>query len=187
MTKTTICTLALSLLVGATAVAAERPFTCSLKVGNPVREAKQNKPKDAKGGGSSETKTTRQKFTWPVTVSFTGKDFPQSGVSLKCYCIGTENGEGSMLQTKDVPVKLDEKGKFKYDFASPEVVMTKTRSRKGNNGGGGGSSSSGTRVSGCIVQLIIDNKVERTFETKPAWKKFAKANPIPEEELLKIH
>jgi len=178
--------LILSALASVAVCAAERPYTCSLKVANPIRDSKSSKPKVSGNGAASQTKTVRTKITWPITVSFSGKDFPQEGVVLKCFCIGTAEGEGSMLSTQDVPVKLDEKGKFKHDFVSPEAVMTKSKQRRSGNGGKDSGGDSGTRITGCIVQLVIDGKVERSFETKPVWKKLARTEPLPQEEVLKL-
>jgi len=176
----------LAFLTGAVFAADDKGYTCSMKVANPVRDSSMSKSGGGKGGGAS-TKTIRQKFTWPVTVSFQGKEIPKSGVVLKFHCLGMTDGSPEVLESSETPVALDEKGKFKTEFSSPLVTMTKTKKAPSRNGGdSGGSKATGQSVSGCIVQLVVGDKVERVFATKPAWAKLAKTNPIPSEELAKL-
>ena len=110
-----------------------------------------------------------------------------------------------MLQESSVDVSLDEKGNFKTEVTSPETKLvhtTTTTTTGGNNGrgrsGGRGrgrngntskslkTSTSGTRVTGCIIQLIVNGKVEKSYASNPGWSKFAKVDPIQQEEVLKI-
>lgn len=179
-----VATLTSALVVSA----AEPAYSCSLKVGNPKNDSKMEKSKNnGNSRNSTQTKTTHQKMIWPVKVSFSGKEIPTEGVTLKCFCLGTTNDKAMILDTKEIKVQLDEKGAFKCDYESPEVTMTKTKRRGNNrNGGGNSSSSSGSRISGCVIQLLVGDTVKRSFATKSTWTKLAAKNPLPEAEILKF-
>jgi len=116
-------------------------------------------------------------------------------VKLKCYFIGLTDGSPTMLQESSVDVSLDEKGNFKTEVSSPEAKLVHTTITTGNNGrrGRGRNSStstktttSGTRVTGCIIQLVVNGKVAKSYASNPGWSKLAKVDPIQQEEVLKI-
>ena len=123
----------------------------------------------------------------------------EDAVKLMCYFIGTTDGSPAMLGEQKVDVKFDEKGGFKTEVASPSeklVRTTKTTTsggghRRGRRRGGGGSvkttsETSGSRVTGCIIQLMVNGKVEKAYASNPGWSRLAKTNPLPESEVLKI-
>ena len=189
-------------------VAAE-PYTCSMRVGNSstTQSTTNGGGKSGKGGSRgkvSKSKTVTSIVSWPVSVSLRGKDLPaEDAVKLKCYFIGLTDGSPTVLQESSVDVSLDEKGNFKTDVSSPEakLVHTTTTTTTGGNGHGrsgrgrgrsGGTSknlktsTSGTRVTGCIIQLLVNGKVEKSYASNPGWSKFAKVDPIQQEEVLKI-
>lgn len=210
--------------------AAEKPYTCSLKVGTPkleqkaeeVKEEDKADPKDkaAKGktseneaSGNEESKddkapkkgkaakgkeakspepkmaagskVMRRKLTWPVRVSFQGKDFP-SDAKLLCTYVGTQDGAPAILGKDEIDVALDKNGIFKKEVTSPEAVTVKTRKKtKSKKSGGITSETTGARISGCVIQLVVGDEVLRSYATKSPWAKLAKKNPLPEEEILK--
>lgn len=194
----TFCMAALS-----PSAAAEAPgYSCALRVG--TSSADQSTTKD---GGSTKkssrntkssvkTKTTSRSVTWPVTVSITGKEPPPAdSVKLKCYFMGTTNGRPALLGERTVPVALDEKGLFKTEVTSPSEKLvhttTRTNSRGRRNHGGGRNRSAsvktettGSRVTGCIIQLIVKGKVERAYSSNPNWNKAAKNPSLTEAEIL---
>ena len=49
------------------------------------------------------------------------------------------------------------------------------------------SSTSGTHVTGCIIQLLVKEKVERAYVSNSGWSLYAKKYPLPEAEVLKTH
>lgn len=190
---------------------AEEPYTCSMRVDNSSTTQKTTNGggKSSKSGSknkSSKSKTVTSVVSWPVTVSLRGKNLPAAdAVKLKCYFIGVTDGKPTMLQESSVDVSLDEKGNFKTEVTSPETKLvhtTTTTTTGGNNGrgrsGGRGrgrngntskslkTSTSGTRVTGCIIQLIVNGKVEKSYASNSGWSKFAKVDPIQQEEVLKI-
>lgn len=188
---------------------AEEPYTCSMRVdkSSTTQKTTNGGGKSSKGGAkskSSKSKTVTSIVSWPVTVSLRGKHLPAAdAVKLKCYFIGVTDGKPTMLQESSVDVALDEKGNFKTDVSSPEakLVHTTTTTTTGGNGHGrsgrgrgrsGGTSkslktsTSGTRVTGCIIQLLVNGKVEKSYASNPGWSKFAKVDPIQQEEVLKI-
>ena len=188
---------------------AEEPYTCSMRVdkSSTTQKTTNGGGKSSKGGAkskSSKSKTVTSIVSWPVTVSLRGKHLPAAdAVKLKCYFIGVTDGKPTMLQESSVDVALDEKGNFKTDVSSPEakLVHTTTTTTTGGNGHGrsgrgrgrsGGTSkslktsTSGTRVTGCIIQLLVNGKVEKSYASNPGWSKLAKVDPLQQEEVLKI-
>ena len=182
------------------ASAAEGPgYISSLRVDNSTAKQSTSESKGSKKSGgrrtrtSVQTKTTSRSLSWPVTVSFTGKSLPEAGsVKLKCYFIGTTDGKKAMLGDKTIPVTLDEKGVFKTEVKSPteKLVRTKTitTTRRRRHRGGGMSAKSettGSRVTGCIMQLTVNGTVEKAFASNSKWSSFAKQSPLPEADILK--
>ena len=184
----------------AAAEAAE--YSCALRVG--TASADQSTTKDGgttkKSGRnkktSVKTKTTSRSLTWPVTVSITGKSRPPAdSVKLKCYFMGTTNGRPALLGEKTVSVDLDEKGLFKTEVTSPSEKLvhttTRTNSRGRRNYGGGRNRSSslktettGSRVTGCIIQLVVKGKVERAYTSNSNWSKAARNPSLTESDIL---
>ena len=199
--KTTMKFIYMALAMAAAAcMAADAPgYTCVLRVGGASAEQSVSKDGAKKGGGrrtktSVKTKTTSCSLTWPVRVTVTGKTPPPAGsVKLKCYFMGTTNGRPALLGERTVPVDLDEKGVFKTDVESPteKLVHTtttkKTRSgsrRNRNRSTSVKSETTGSRVTGCIIQLIVKGKVERSYSSNPVWSKAAKTTPLSEADIL---
>ncbi len=183
------------------ASAAEGPgYISSLRVDNST--AKQS-TSESKGGAkgsrgrrtrtSVQTKTTSRSLSWPVTVSFTGKSLPAAGsVKLKCYFVGTTDGKKAMLGDKTIPVTLDEKGVFKTVVTSPTETLVRkktiTTTRRTRHRGGNTSAKSettGSRVTGCIIQLMVNDTVEKAFASNSQWSSLAKKSPLPESDILK--
>ena len=184
--KRILCLLAMVAVAGSL-FAADKPYTCSMKVGNPQTVSKTDDSGNNKNGGNAQTqtKTTRRKMTWPVTVSFRGKDFP-SGVKLNCIYLGTTDGQATILGRQPTDVTLNEKGDFKVELSSPEAVMTKTKSRGRGRNSNTKSEAKGSRITGCVIQLLVGDEVVRSYATKPTWAKLARKNPLPEDEILKL-
>ena len=182
------------------ASAAEGPgYISSLRVDNSTAKQSTSESKGSKKSGgrrtrtSVQTKTTSRSLSWPVSVSFTGKSLPAAGsVKLKCYFIGTTDGKKAMLGEQTIPVTLDEKGVFKTVVTSPteKLVRTKTitATRRTRHRGGNMSAKSettGSRVTGCIIQLLVNDTVEKAFASNSQWSSLAKKSPLPEAEILK--
>ena len=186
------------------AVAAEGPgYSCSMRVGNPDAEVSVAKGGTKKSSGahsakSVKTKISRRSVSWPVAVSVHGTNIPPSDkIKLKCYFIGTTDGKPDLLGEKTLSVELDDKGMFKTDVESPtEKLVQKTiktskltHTRSGAKKAvpsGTKSETSGSRVTGCIMQLVVNGKVEKSYASNPGWAKFAKTDPVPVQEVLKI-
>lgn len=183
----------------ATSAAEERGYISSMRVDNSTAKQSSSEDKGSKKSGGRrtrtlvQTKTTSRSLSWPVTVSFTGKSLPAAGsVKLKCYFIGTTNGRTTMLDEKTIAVTLDEKGVFKTVVTSPteKLVRTKTITTTKRRRHRGGSTSvhsdtKGSRVTGCIIQLMVKDTVEKSFASNPKWSSAAKKSPLPESEILK--
>ena len=182
------------------ASAAEGPgYISSLRVDNSTAKQSSSESNGAhKSGGrrtrtSVKTKTTSRSLSWPVTVSFTGKSLPAAGsVKLKCYFIGTTDGRITMLGDKTIPVTLDERGVFKTVVTSPteklvrkKTIKTTRRTRRRGGGTSVQSETTGSRVTGCIIQLIVKDTVEKSFASNSKWSQAAKTSPLPESEILK--
>ena len=190
-----------------TVPAADSSYSCSLHVGSYAAEQSTSKGESKGSGGhhtktSVKTKTTNRSVSWPVSVLFTGKSLPAAGsVKLECHFIGTTDGRADFLGETTIPVELNEKGMFKTEVTSPTVRLvrkttTTTRGggrrdrRRGDRRVGRSTSvkseTMGSRVTGCIIQLMVNGKVEKSFASNSAWSKFAKMSPLPEAEILKI-
>ena len=182
------------------ASAAEGPgYMSSMRVDNStVKQSSSENEGTKKSGGrrtrtSVQTRTTSRSLSWPVTVSFTGKSLPAAGsVKLKCYFVGTTDGKKAMLGDKMIPGTLDERGMFKTIVTSPteKLVRTKTvTTTRGRRRRGGSSSvqseTKGSRVTGCIIQLMVKDSVEKSFASNPKWSKAAKKSPLSEDEIFK--
>lgn len=182
------------------ASAAEGPgYISSLRVDNSTAKQSSSESEGSKKSGGRrtrtlvQTKTTSRSLSWPVTVSFTGKSLPDAGsVKLKCYFVGTTDGKKAMLGDKTIPVTLDEKGVFKTVVTSPteKLVRTKTittrrRTRHRSGDSSAHSETTGSRVTGCVIQLLVKDSVEKSFASNPRWSKAAKTSPLPEAEILK--
>ena len=180
--------------------AAEGPgYISSLRVDNSTAKQTTSERKGSQGSGgrrtrtSVQTKTTSRSLSWPVTVSFTGKSLPEAGsVKLKCYFIGTTDGKKAMLGDKTIPVTLDEKGVFKTVVTSPTETLVRkktiTTTRRTRHRGGNSSAKSettGSRVTGCIIQLMVNDTVEKAFASNSQWSSLAKKSPLPESDILK--
>ena len=196
-----------AVLAALTSVCAADGYSCSLRVGNStatqtVSKGGEKTSRSWNSSQSSKSKTVSRAVTWPVSGSIRGEPLPSSDdVKLRCYFIGTTNGKSAMLGEETKDIVLDEKGNFKLDVTSPseKLVHTTTTTKSGGRvrwwGGhrrtSGGSTStksstSGSRVTGCIMQLTIKGKVAKAYASHPGWSTYAKADPLPEEEILKI-
>lgn len=182
-------------------VRADDGYSCSLRVGNP-NAAQTISEKGKAGKSQTATKTVSRSVTWPVSGSVCGKRPPSAGdVKLICYFIGTDDGKPTMLEVETKDIALDDKGDFKLDVTAPvdRLVHTtdvkKTRNRGRRHGGRRStsrststkSSTSGTHVTGCIMQLLVKGKVERSYVSNSGWSLYAKKYPLPEADVLKTH
>ena len=178
-------------------------YTCSMHVGNSStkQHTTEGAGKSSKNGTSSKSKVVTSIVTWPVKVSLRGETLPrEDAVKLKCYFIGVTDGKPKLISEKSVSVSLDEKNNFETDISSPPVKLvhttTTTRhggnsnryrsSRRGNTSTSVKTSTSGTRVTGCIIQLVVNGKTEKSFASNPGWSKFARADFLAIDEVLKI-
>ena len=182
-------------------------YTCSMRVDNSTtkQHATEGGGKSSKKGTSTKSKTVTSIVTWPVKVSIRGEKLPGEGaIKLRCYFIGVTDGKPNLISEKSVPVALDEKNNFETDITSPPVKLVHTttttttggnngRGRRGRGRGRSGNTSkslktstSGTRVTGCIIQLLVNGKVEKSYASNSGWSKFAKADFLAIDEVLKI-
>ena len=178
-------------------------YTCSMRVDNSTtkQHATEGGGKSSKKGTSTKSKTVTSIVTWPVKVSVRGENLPAEGaIKLKCYFIGVTDGKPNLISEKSVPVALDEKNNFETDISSPPVKLVHTTtttkhggnsnryrsSRRGNTSTSVKTSTSGTRVTGCIIQLVVNGKTEKSFASNPGWSKFARADFFSIDEVLKI-
>ena len=178
-------------------------YTCSMRVDNSStkQHSTEGAGKSSKNGSSSKTKTVTSIVTWPVKVSIRGEKLPGEGAAkLRCYFIGVTDGKPNLISEKSVAVAFDDKNNFETDISSPPVklVHTTTTTRHGGNRGRYRSSrrgnvstsvktsTSGTRVTGCIIQLVVNGKTEKSFASNPGWSKLAKADALSIDEVLKI-
>ena len=165
-------------------------YVCSLKVGNAdATQRTQEKAKKSRRT-SVEVKTRTKIVSWPVTVTFTGTA-PTEKMKLVCTYVGTDDGKPDILATQKIDVELDEKGAFKTDVVSPEaklVEVTKKKQARKRRGGASSTKSeqSGTRITGCIIQLLVGDEVVKSFVSKPSWSKLARQHPLDEAAVLKL-
>ena len=138
--------------------------------------------------------------SWPVSVSLRGDKIPTDSIKLKCYFFGVTDGEQELLGEKTLSVELDEKGNYKTEVESPtEKLVQKTikTSRLKTVGRGAHATkravpsgtksvTTGTRVTGCIIQLVVKGKVEKSYASNSGWAKLAKTDPVSIPDVLKI-
>ena len=202
----TYAVIAAACIAASSAFAADAPgYTCSMRVGNPaadetVSKGGTKKSKTAHAAKSVKTKTTKRSMSWPVSVSVRGDNIPSDNIKLKCYFFGMTNGEQELLGEKTLSVELDDKGNYKMDVESPteklvQKTTTTTKVKKVAKGGhvvkkAGPSSTksvtTGSRVTGCIIQLVVKGKVEKSYASNSGWAKFAKTDPVSIPDVLKI-
>ena len=202
--KKTIVIIVAALAVFLGRAEEKKGYTCSMHVGNSTSQQSTAKGGEKTITSGTTTKTSKSKIvtrivTWPVSGSVRGETPPSAdAVKLKCYFFGTTDGKLELMEEKDMDVVLAEKGSFKTEATAPDekIVHTTTTTRTG--GGrtwwgrrrGGGSAStksttSGTRIAGCIIQLMVNGKVERYYASNTQWSRFAKTDPLPTDEILK--
>lgn len=202
----TYAVIAAACIAASSAFAADGPgYTCSMRVGNPtadetVSKGGAQKSKTAHAAKSVKTKTTKRSMSWPVSVSVRGDNIPSDNIKLKCYFFGVTNGEQELLGEKTLSVELDDKGNYKMDVESPteklvQKTTTTTKVKQVARGGhivkkAGPSSTksvtTGSRVTGCIIQLVVKGKVEKSYASNSGWAKLAKVDPVQVGEVLKI-
>lgn len=202
----TYAVIAAACIAASSAFAADGPgYTCSMRVGNPaadetVSKGGAKKSKTSHGAKSVKTKTTKRSMSWPVSVSVRGDNIPSDDIKLKCYFFGVTNGEQELLGEKTLSVELDDKGNYKMDVESPteklvQKTTTTTKVKKVAKGGhvvkkAGPSSTksvtTGSRVTGCIIQLVVKGKVEKSYASNSGWAKLAKTDPVSIPDVLKI-
>lgn len=195
-----VLALLLAASVTATGIAAEKGYSCSLGVKNPKAERSQTESGGTKGNtrNSTAVKTINESMSWPVRVSFSGKEIPDSAqIKLACTFVGTTDGKMGFLGQEKMDVTLNDKHVFEGEIKSPVAKMTKTTKKTtsgGNRGGNrrGGSRSSkietekkGDRIVGCIVQLLVGDTVEKVWVSNAQWKKAAQKTPLEEKDIFK--
>jgi len=175
----TILAAAMTLFADGTAPA----YSCSLRVDRPTMERK--KPKETKK--SKETKeVTNTTMKWPVKVSFSGKEIPTK-IELRSCFIGTRDGKPAIIGESKTDVKLDNTNAFKTTIASPSVQLTEiTKQSGGRRNRKTTKETSGDRIMGCVVQLVVDDKVVRSYASRPIWEKLAKSDVLDTEGILKL-
>lgn len=190
MISIALCALALS------SAAADGTYALSLLVGKGQTDSDTvQRGTTGKKRGGVKTETITSSTTWPVSVTCLGTGRP-SKLTLVVYYIGTHNSAPIILKQDQIDVALDDNGNFKRDLVSPQLDLTKTAVRKrvgnGRNRRRRGKASnlktesSGERVTGCIVQLLDNGTLVRSFASNPSWAKAARLSPLPEEEVLKF-
>ena len=183
-----ILTFSVLLVLGGFAVsplfAEEGPqYGCSLRVGQMKADTKTTKTGKMHQRSGSETKTTRTTCTWPLEVSFSGKDTPDSPVA-KVYYIGTHDGKKAIIHESEVKIELDEKRSFKSKLVSPQVVYVSTKTKR-NVGSGRNrrletkSTHHGDRLNAVVVQIITPSgDVIKSVSTDTSLMKPARTYPF---------
>jgi len=161
-------------------------YTGSLNVKTPPKTDTKFQKSESKDGKGASTKSSIVTMTWPVRVAFSGKEMPKA-VSLKSYFIGMRDDELSILGESSTEVTLDPANhSFKGEVASPPATLVKTEKRTGGRRGRTVTEKSGERITGCIIQLVADGKVVRSFVSNSKWKKLAQADTLDTEAVLKL-
>lgn len=194
--------LAAACLCGALWAADEKPIPCTLNVsqlrgdshttrsgGNSLHGHRSNSLTSGTG-----TKTIERSLKWHVEMRF--REQKPEKLELKAYHIGFDNGGKRMtiLAAETKPIELDKNGRADLELNSPKVRLTKTRTRTTTGGssrtGNGGftsikTSMSGKRVTGCVVQLIGDGKLVKSWSSDSRWTIAADKVPFTIDELKK--
>ena len=175
----------MALVIAGVLSAAEPSYSCSMRLGNPKFEGQVLEPgqKNSRSRNARRrVETLHRKMICPVAVSFRSKEIP-TGIKLQYVFLGQRDGSTVILDARTLPVTLDERGNFTTELISPVATLSKTKFR---NRRSSWSETTGSRVSGCIVQLYVGEKMVRYGATKPAWANVAKKAPMPDGELLKL-
>lgn len=163
---------------------------------------------EAKGGDSTSTeknlgrkttghgrnratqRTTQKTITrnkkWIAHVSCSGKNPPEEA-QLKVFYIGYRGKTLSVLEEREYPVPLDPAKRTDVDLTSPnaKMVQTTTLSNSRRRGGGAKSKSTGDRMSGCVVQLMVDKEILKTYSSQSTWIDGLHNEPFTENRLDK--
>lgn len=164
-------------LVAAVAFADEKPLACSMRVDALKSDSKMTK--DEKGGGTAITRNAK----YQAKLTFTnGK--PEKAV-LKVYFLGVSNGESTIeeLQSESYPVEVDEKGRAVVEIASRSFTQKKTKPRGNGRGKGGDKTVTGSRITGCVVQLYVGEKLMKGWASDGRWSKLASKGEFKVENL----
>ncbi len=173
-----------------------KEYTCSMSVDRPDadNDTTKTKGKGTRQGRTrsrTKTKTMRKSLTWPVRVSVRGKTIPKK-IKLECTFMGVRNGNGTVIGSRSVDVVLDDKGHFNTEVTSPTTTLvktktTKTKGRRWNRSTSTSSKTEGERITGCIIQLVVNGKVERSFASDSRWSRYAREYPLDVSQVLKFH
>ena len=184
-------------LMGCAAWAARPQWTCYLNVSPLMGETETNKGgsslrMNSFNSGSSSTKTIKRNMRWRADVRVMGKGRPKEA-ELRVFYIAYQGEDGMkpyIIKKEKKALKLAEEGKDSVELTSPTTRLTKSRTRSSSGSSHSGFRSTktttrGERIGGCVMQLVVEGKVNRVWVSNPAWEKVAWEDPFTEETLKK--
>lgn len=190
-----LCALALFLLgVSPFARAAKPTWQCWLDVSPLIGETSSNKGSSSirsLSSSSSSSKTITRNMKWRADVRVRGKGRPQKS-ELRVFYIAYKNDamKPYIIKKETHNLALATEGKDSIELTSPTTRVTKSRTRSSSGSSHGGftkssSTTRGERIGGCVIQLVADGKVVRTWVSNSSWEKVAWDDPFTEESLTR--
>lgn len=145
------------------------------------------KPSASKHGVTSyslyhTTTSTTYQMKWDCSVRV--RERVPEGLTLEVYYIGQDpaNKWVQIGETKTQALTLNDKGIWTGELLSPETHWTETK-HYGNNNGDKTPEKQGERIKGCIVRVLGEGKIWKTFTSDPRWAKVAKKDTFTIDEL----
>lgn len=173
----------MGLAVAGTAVRAaeaKREWSVGMTVEPVNGEHSTSEKSQSKRGGSWRNRTNQRTTTkvmssnkkWIVHVSCAGKE-PPAKAKLEVFFIGYEKLDSKIgiVGQKSYDIDLNPAKKTDVEVTSPTMTQTKVTRASQNRRRGGSTKSdrSGGRMSGCVVQLVVNGNVEKTYSTQSSW------------------
>lgn len=170
----------------------EKPKTPSVSLSLKAYPLISKQPNDKsntsnRGLFSTQTKTQTMQMKWDCTVRI--RERVPENLELEVYYIG-QNGENKWVQigeTKKDALTLNDKGVWTGELLSPETKWTERKKNKNmrfnNNSSDDLPEKEGERIKGCIVRVLGEGKIWKTFTSDPRWAKVAKKDTFTIDEL----
>lgn len=125
------------------------------------------------GGFSSRGKTMSQQMKWTSSVRVRGTR-PEK-LEMEVYYIG-QNANNEWVQigsTQTETVALDDKGVWSTELLSPTTTWTESKKQKNRDLSSQSEipEKQGERIKGCVVRLMADGNLVKSYSSDPRWKK----------------
>lgn len=134
----------------------------------------------------SRSKTSSFQMKWDCSVRV--RERVPEGLTLEVYYIG-QNAENKWVQigeTKTQALTLNDKGTWTGELLSPETTWIENspqRNRNSNNNNDNTPEKQGERIKGCIVRVVGEGVVWKSYASDTRWSKAAKKSTFSVQDI----